>query len=152
MFNYGWKTKTFLGVLLAFSIILVFYLVSEHDAKANDLLIVENSQKIALGMEKYYTKYNVYPEANGLDLSQIKIITENGINKNGEKIYFRENLIWDREVGLNSKANEYTIDFTLTEKWQTWNITSREGAVCNIVEGLNMLCENKPATFLDYFR
>lgn len=152
MFNYSWKTKTLLILLLLFTIFLVIFLVRQHKAKAADLKVVEQVQIIAEGMENYFSKYNAYPDNISMDLSKVYLISDQGINIAGDYTYYQGRLDWDRSVILKSSNDSYVVEFQLTEKWNIWNIDSREGGFCNVSSGLNMACTNKPATFLDYFR
>jgi len=82
----------------------------------------------------------------------VKFISEEGVNNSGKIIFFQERFIWDRPVIITSSDKVYVLEFSLTEKWGIWGINSREGAVCNVTKGVRMICKNKEATFLDFFR
>lgn len=152
MFDYSWKIRLLIIIGFLLLLWLAIFLVQEHKNKARDLRVVENAQAVAETLENYYSKYNAYPSSEKVDLANIKMITEQGVGSTGNEIYFYNRLSWDRPVYLTSGSKDYLIEFSLTEKWKTWNINSREGAVCNIVSNMEMYCKDKPATFLDFFR
>lgn len=152
MFNYGLKFRIILFLFFVVIFFVAIILVRGHNAKANDLNTVYQAQKVAEGLEKYYSKFNAYPDIAKIDVSNIKIISDQGLNNRGDIVFFQDRLDWDRSVSLKSQGDFYSLEFTLTEKWSVWGIDSREGAVCSISNGIRMNCQNKPATFLDYFR
>ncbi|MDD5749643.1 MAG: hypothetical protein PHO91_02545 [Patescibacteria group bacterium] len=141
MFNYSLKTKIFL--IMAFVFLLVFLLIitTEEKRRADDLLLVAQAKQLAFGLERYYDKFNVYPDLTRSSAVSIGSISDKGVNVAGEqKYYFVRDFAWVGSATIISRADNYLIEFELKRKWPLWNIDKNKGGQCRITAAMNMVC------------
>jgi len=130
------------GISLTILIILVSTIISivSSYSRAKDLEVVSQSKQFANSLEMYFDKFNDYPvieEVNGKD---IFYITENGINEEGEVIYFNRKFKYSRPITFSSERFKYNISFELKNKWPLWNLNTGRGGNCVIKENIIMEC------------
>lgn len=140
MFNYSIQVKiTAIVVLLALIATLSMVVVKEK-SQGFDLYKVSYAQNIATSLERYFDKHNEYPELEKISLSDIQIITENGVNQAGDYLYFSQSkrIV---EGTLISKSDRYIIEFSLDNSWNLWGI-GKKGGLCRVSNNLDMICRS----------
>lgn len=141
IFDYSTKTKIIsIGVLVVLIGFLIF-LISYNNSRGRDLETVIQAQSLATGLERYFDKIYAYPESSKIDLSDIKIITEKGINQTGDYLYFKVPQP-ARSITLISTTERYLIEFELNNSWDLWGIDN-SGGTCRISNYLQMLCQSE---------
>ncbi len=138
MFNYSLKTKIIFSLGLLALIVLSMVLVNLQNSRARDLELVSQVRSLATDLENYYSKFNAYPEIKKTKVADIGILTENGFNQAGKKIYFRGNLNWAGEATLASNATNYSLEFSLQNSWPIWNLT--KAGRCRLTANMAMQC------------
>lgn len=139
IFDYGLKIKLILSMVFLSLIMLVFLLVSYQDSRADDLTLVSQLQVLASGLERYYDKFQSYPEAKRVAVENIRIISENGLNQSGNTVYYKVSGYWPRSAVLASDREDYTIEFTLDNSWSIW--PAQAGGACLLKSGMIMDCQ-----------
>lgn len=138
MFNYSIKVKIAAIVILIAIITAIVIVYRDNKSKGFDLYTISYAKNLGVGLEHYFSDYNSYLEISQTKLNKIKVITENGINQPGNKIYFRGS---NKDVSgtLVSTPDRYLIEVNLENSWDLWGIDSQGGS-CRISNNLEMLC------------
>ena len=140
MFDYSIKTKViFIGALVVLIGLLAF-LITYNNSQARDLEMITQARNLATSLENYFAKNYSYPSIDQMKVSNIKVISENGLNEAGDYLYFKE-LDWVMEGTLLSTKDRYIIEFDLNHSWDIWNLDG--GGTCKISNYLEMLCVSK---------
>ncbi|PWB38540.1 MAG: hypothetical protein C3F02_03385 [Parcubacteria group bacterium] len=140
MFNYTARTKLYLLIALAIAIALAFFIIAIFNSRASDLRVASQSQILGAALENYYSKFNTYPSSPRIDASQIRTITENGINRPGEVTYYQTSFNWAKSVTYSSTGEEYNIEFEVTNSWPDWGAS--RGALCQLKTNLKLECRS----------
>lgn len=143
MFNYSIKIKIFLIGLLILAIASLIFLTSINKSRGRDLYRVSQAKVLATSLELYFDKNYAYPEFAKVNIKDIKLVTENGVNKNGDYIYFQGPAKLLDEGTVVSTPSRYVIEFTLEKSWDLWGISSSDGGVCRISNYLQMVCRSQ---------
>lgn len=136
--KYSVLTKIIIATALILGIVLVIWFRSYSYDRSKDLAMVAYSKSFAVALEKYYDKFNAYPLSEKINLNSIMYLTENGINQQGDFLYFRRSFDWPRSGTYSSDGNNYAIDFGLEKSWDIWSI--KGNGLCRIATGVNMAC------------
>jgi hypothetical protein len=140
MLDYSIKTKAiFIGSLVVLIAVLIF-LINYNNSKARDLEMLTQVRHLATSMENYFAINYSYPEVDQMDIANISVISENGVNKEGDYIYFKKSK-WVMPGLLTSMKDRYIIEFDLNHSWDTWEL--KGGGTCKMSNYLEMLCQSK---------
>lgn len=142
MFDYSVKAKAISISLLVVLLIALVYLINYNNSRARDLEMVAQARTLATGMEKYFAKNYSYPELAKMKLSKVKVVTENGINQNGDYLYFQAP-DWVMDGTVQSTPNRYLIEFDLNHSWELWGLSDFGGGTCRLSNNLKIVCANK---------
>jgi len=132
------------GIVVAVLIIvisIIVFIVLNY-SRAKDLEIVSQTKQFSNSLEIYFSKFNSYPVIDKVDGNSILYITENGINEEGEVIYFKKDIIYSRPLTFESNRNSYSLEFSLKNKWPLWNLNTGKGGTCLIKEKMIMECHS----------
>lgn len=140
MFNYTLRTKLNLLMLLIAIIAMISVWIFVTDSQADDLALVSQSQNLAISLERYFDQYNSYPATPRLEVSNLKNISENGINQVGDVSYYQEQ-DWSGSAVLSSDGKDYTIEFKVKNKWPVWG--ADRGQTCYYKTGVAWSCAKK---------
>ncbi len=143
MFNYSKKNKILIIVGIIIIIISIIFIIRYNNSRSKDLTFISQINEFANGLERYYDKFNTYPEAVKVDLEEIRGLSDNGFNKSGELIYFNRSFDWSRLGKYISNGNDYLIEFNLDNSWPVWNIESSKGGKCRLKTNIIMECISK---------
>lgn len=141
MFDYPLKTKIILVLSLLVVISGLYFVSSYNTSRARDLYMVSQVRTLATAMENYFDLYNHYPEIAKVNLSSVRALSENGLNKPGEKIFFSNSKDFLRDGSITSSEGRYIIEFRLERSWDTWQIDSYGGGTCRMSNNLVMICQ-----------
>ncbi|MCB9802854.1 hypothetical protein H6761_02435 [Candidatus Nomurabacteria bacterium] len=142
LFNYSKKVKV---ILLAILLLLVFSTITLlvfDRSRVKDLELVEQVKVFATALEKYYDKFQIYPESKEINLETISFLTENGLNQKGEVTYYQKVENFKRPVSFLSSGNHYTLKFNLKNKWGLWGLDSWRGGECRMLSNLALSCQS----------
>jgi len=140
LFDYSITVKAILIGVLIILIGLLVFVTKYSNSRSYDLYRVSQARELANSLERYFDKNNSYPETSSINISSIKIITENGINQTGDYVYFKQgNGVID--ATLVSTKERYIIQFNLDNSWEVWNIDSKNGGTCRVSNYLKMICQ-----------
>ena len=128
-------------MIFLFLIMGIFLLVSDQDSRASDLQLVGQLQALATGLEKYYDKFYSYPPTSRLAVENIRVVTENGFNQEGNLVYYQKSATWPRSAVLSSEGQDYKIEFVLDHGWSAWQ--AKAGDTCFLKSGLIMECRTE---------
>jgi hypothetical protein len=140
--RYSLQTKAiFVGAILL-AIVLIVFLVRHQNSRSRDVQLVANAKILATALERYYAFYRTYPEWDQASLDKVKFISDQGINKNGETIFYTNNFIWpeDADITLAIQSDDYQLDFTVHNSWPAWGVTKAKGGRCRVLKEVNFLC------------
>jgi hypothetical protein len=141
MFDYSIKTKViFIGALVVLIGLLTF-LITYNNSRARDLEMVTQVRSLATSLENYFAKNYSYPAIDQMKVSNIKVVSENGLNEDGDYLYFK-GAEWVMEGTLLSTKERYIIEFDLNHSWDVWNLQD-SGGTCRVSNYLEMLCVSK---------
>lgn len=141
MFNYSLRTKIILLLGLVSLIVVMIIISYDSQKKSQDLTMVSQVKFLASSLERYYDKFNAYPEIAKMDVSSIKIITDQGVNNDeGKRVFYKKNFNWDLGTTIVSRSDNYSIEFRLNNKWPIWNLDKNGGGKCRISANLVMQC------------
>ncbi len=140
MFDY---TKKQIGLFLTaflFLLLLGLAFVYVDSNRAKDIQTVSQAQVLAGSLENYYHRYNAYPEIKEISVEQVKILTENGVNQNGNIVYYRSIADWPRPVTIVSSEENYLIKFSLKNSWPIWQLDNFFGGSCRLTNNVVLNC------------
>jgi len=141
MFHYSLRTKIFIAMALVSALLIVLIVVSDGQRKSKDLLLVSQSKALAVAWERYYDKFNAYPDLEKMSVSNLQSLTDQGVNNpEGKIIYYQKDFVWAGPATIASRADNYSIEFELNNKWPIWNLNSRSGGYCRITANMVMQC------------
>lgn len=141
MFNYSTRTKVFLSMALVSMLVIVAIITFDSQKKSRDLLLVSQVKILANSLERYYDKYNAYPDIVKMDVADIKSLSDKGINSNeGKTIYYKKDFTLAGSATIASRADNYSIEFRLNNKWSLWNLNKMSGGKCRITANVVMQC------------
>ncbi len=136
------RIAIFIISLLAVIIIIVTIIFAILNySRAKDLQVVSQTKILANSLEIYFSKFNDYPVIEKVKGDAILTITENGINENGEVVYFKKSFKFTRPVNFESSIDSYKIDFNLKNKWPLWDLNTMKGGYCSITKNMIMKCK-----------
>ncbi|MFA5126919.1 MAG: hypothetical protein WC465_02890 [Patescibacteria group bacterium] len=141
MFNYDLKTKIISGFILALLIAGASWLVSYNRSRSQDLLTVIQAKNLAIALEKYYDQRQNYPIASSMPVDDIMQISEQGINQEGNKVYWQTTGVWPRSATYVGQSDNYAIYFTLENAWTIWGLKSLKGGVCGFTKNVVWQCQ-----------
>ena len=142
MFNYSLRTKVLLSMALVSMLVIVTIIIFDSQKKSRDLLLVSQVKILANSLERYYDKYNAYPDIAKMDVEDIKFISDKGINNSeGKVIYYKKEInVLAGSATIASRADNYSIEFRLNNKWPIWNLDKMSGGKCRITANVVMQC------------
>lgn len=141
MFNYSLRTKVFLSMALVSMLVIVAIITFDSQKKSRDLLLVSQVKILANSLERYYDKYNAYPDIVKMDVADIKSLSDKGINNSeGKVVYYKKDFILAGDATIASRADNYSIEFRLNNKWSLWNLDKMSGGKCRITANVVMQC------------
>jgi len=140
MFNYSIKVKVFAILLLIAITVAIIVFTNNSKSKGFDLYTISYAKNLATSLENYFDDNYSYPEISQTNLANIKVITETGVNKQGENIYFRQSKK-TIDGTLVSTAERYVIEVNLANSWDLWGI-GKNGGSCRISNNLEMACRS----------
>ena len=140
MFNYSLRTKIILAAMLIIAIVGLVFLLRYDSSRARDLELVTQAKNLASSFEVYYDKFNQYPQISQTDVRNISIISEGGVNKTGQEVYFQKNFEWAGSATVASQDNNYVISFTLDNDWELWSVEA--DGTCQIRNNVVISCQN----------
>jgi hypothetical protein len=140
MFNYSKKIKVISIIILAILVVLIGFMIYFNNSRANDIVAFTQAKELALSLEKYYDKFNAYPETEKIKADVLLKLTDNGFNQSGDIIYWQRNSDWAREASYISDGDSYTIRFLINNKWTMWGINTQKGGICTIATNMNISC------------
>lgn len=126
-------------LVLIILISTIIFIISSY-SRAKDLEVVSQSKQFANSLEMYFDKFNDYPVIEEVSGKDILYITENGINEQGNTIYFNRKFKYSRPITFSSERFKYNIGFKLKNKWPLWNLDTGKGGNCIIKENVIMEC------------
>lgn len=122
-------------------LVIVAIITFDSQKKSRDLLLVSQVKILANSLERYYDKYNAYPDIVKMDVTDIKSLSDKGINNSeGKIIYYKNNFILAGSATIASRADNYSIEFRLNNKWSLWNLDKMGGGKCRITANVVMQC------------
>lgn len=127
---------TVASIVIISGIIFVYFYYS----RAIDVQMVAQTQTMATALESYYDRYHAYPTVSETEVSNIKLLSENGFNKEGKVIYFKSNFSWPRPVTLVSSGSNYLFKFSLKNSWPIWKIDNFFGGQCRLTNNVILNC------------
>jgi len=142
MFDYSIKTKVIFILSLVVLIVALIFLTNYNNSRSKDLEIIRQAKNLAISMERYFDKNYAYPEFSKIKLDGVQAVTENGLNQEGDYLYFRSEG-WAKDGSIVSTKERYIIEFELDNSWETWEVNSGSGAFCRISNYLEMICQSK---------
>jgi hypothetical protein len=140
MFNYSKKIKIISLVILAVLVGLIIFMVYFNNNRSDDIVVFTQSKELAVALEKYYDKFNEYPELEKTRTNLLTKLTDNGFNQEGDIIYWQGGYEWARGASYTSDSNNYTIIFRINNKWPMWGINTYNGGICTIATNLSISC------------
>jgi len=141
IFDYSKKIKIALVIILAILIIVLVWFCIYDRSRVKDLRVVNQAQTLATALEQYYDRFNAYPQISEIDANSIKLISDHGLNKSGELVYYRLQEEFVRPVTLLSSGTDYVINFELKNKWPVWQLIN-SGGECNLATNMLMICKS----------
>lgn len=138
MFHYSLKTKILLALALVVLIILSIILVQWQNSRTRDLELISQVRALATGLENYYSQFNAYPEIKKTKAYDIDILTENGFNQAGKKVYFNGDINWAGEATLAANSTNYSLEFSLKNSWPVWGLS--QAGRCRFTANMAMQC------------
>lgn len=141
MFNYSLKTKfiillVFLGLTAATVMIIAFGF-----SRMSDINKIAEARVLAASLERYYDKFQSYPlmkKTAGID---IMIVSDKGLNQEGDVVYFKKTTDWLDEAVVASDGQSYGISFELARSWRPLGIDSFAGGSCLLTTNLILKCQ-----------
>lgn len=138
--EYSLPVKIGFVAAIVIAIILIVWLSNYNKSKAQDINMVIQTKSLATALERYYDKFNSYPNSSTINLSSLMVLTENGINQEGDTMYFRRDFEWARSGKYFSDGNNYAIDFDLEHSWAIWGLDGFGGGKCRVATNVTMGC------------
>ncbi|MCD4760502.1 hypothetical protein K8R42_01250 [bacterium] len=140
MFNYSPKIKALSVLIIIIVIIGVILLVRYNNSRSRDLELFSQAKILAIALERYYDKFYSYPESTVIDVTSIRMITDQGLNQEGNIIYFMQSFEWAAPASYTSNGTDYSIEFNLNNSWPVWNLEGRGGGLCRLTRNINIKC------------
>ncbi len=140
MFNYSKKKLIFFAIIVLILLLTVLALVYLNNSRSKDLQTVAQVQILANALENYFANYNIYPSTAEIDVSQIRLLSDQGFNQTGKEIYFQADYTWPRPVRLVSSGSNYLFKFTLKNSWPIWQLSNFNGGNCRLTNNLVLNC------------
>ncbi len=140
--RYSTQTKTiFVGAIIV-AVVLIIFLLRYQNSRSRDVELVANAKILATALEKYYTFYHTYPEWSKDSIDKIKFISDQGVNKDGAEIFYRNTYEWptDADITLAIQNDDYQLDFTVYNSWPAWGVTKAKGGRCRVLKEVTFLC------------
>ncbi|MDQ5970626.1 MAG: hypothetical protein QG603_403, partial [Patescibacteria group bacterium] len=111
--RYSLQTKAIFVGAIILAIVLIIFLVRYENSRSRDVQLVANAKILAAALERYYTFYRTYPEWDKATLDKVKFISDQGVNKDGETIFYANNIVWpeDADITLAIQSDDYQLDF-----------------------------------------
>lgn len=141
MLDYSLKTKIIAIASLIILLVSLIWLINYNNSRSRDLMMLTQVRDLAVSMERYFDKHNKYPEISKTKLTDIKTITDNGLNQPGDYLYF-QSAAWLADGTITSAKDRYIIEFGLNNSWDLWALKSG-GGTCRISNYLQMICQDK---------
>jgi len=141
MFKYNIKTKVIIIAIFIAVLIVMVIALQNYSSHSKDLVLVNQVRVLATGLENYYDKFNAYPSSDKIVIDNISYITENGLNQEGNTLYFKNNFKWDRAVAYSSNGKNYKIEFVLNNSWPLWGL-DKGGGSCRMTYAITMQCSS----------
>lgn len=140
--RYSLQTKAIFVGAIILAIILIVLVTRHEDSRSRDIETVSNARLLATALERYYTFYRTYPEWDKATLDKVKFISDQGVNKEGETIFYTNNIVWpeDADITLAIQSDDYQLDFTVHNSWPAWGVTKAKGGRCRVMKEVNFLC------------
>lgn len=138
--RYSWQTKAIFTGTVVVAIVLLVLLVRHEDSRARDLELASQAKVLAIALEKYYAIYRSYPDLEKLTLDKLKIISEKGVNKDGNQIFYRNTVVWPEHATLAIQSDDYQLDFTVYNSWPAWGVTKSKGGRCRFMQAAKFVC------------
>lgn len=129
----------FIGSILAVIAVIVF-IVRAEASRAKDVQLVAEARALAVALERYYSDYRSFPAFDKNFLTTVSYISDQGINKKGEKTYYDSNFKWPMDSTLAVQNDDYQLDFTVKNSWPAWGINKLGGGRCRIMKNTVLLC------------
>lgn len=139
MFKYSLQTRIIIVVVFIAVVIAMILAVRNHNSHSRDLALVNQVRVLGNSLEKYYDKFHAYPASDQILLTDLKYITENGVNQSGDDFYFKNKYGWDRQVVYSSNGKNYKIEFMLDNSWPLWGLPDGSG-ICQMTYAMEMQC------------
>lgn len=138
--RYSLQTKAiFLGAIIL-AIVLIVLLVRYENSRARDLELASNAKVLAVALEKYYAIYRSYPDLDRVTLGKLNFISDQGVNQEGNEIFYRNLVEWPEHATLAIQNDDYQLDFTVYNSWPAWGVTKSEGGRCRFLQAAKLIC------------
>ena len=139
---FGYSKKIIIILSMSFAILLGagIFLLSKNQSRANDLAFVSQAQILATSLENYFDQTNQYPVLAETNLVNIKSLSENGWNQNGENIFYKAPDKFLRGATLVVEKDSYSIKFKLKNSWDVWGLAKFSGGECKITNNIQLSC------------
>ncbi len=138
--EYSLPVKVGFITAIVIAIIAIVWASNYNKSKAQDIKMVIQTKSLATSLERYYDKFNSYPKSSAINLNQFLILTEKGVNQEGDTVYFRRDFEWARTGKYSSDGNNYAIDFDLEHSWPIWGLEGFGGGKCRVATNVSMAC------------
>ena len=142
MFHYSLKTKLIIIVIFLALLVATIWLVKYNFSRSQDIQTIAQTKTLANALETYYAQYRAYPVSEGIGLSGIYLLSDQGLNTEGATTYWRMNRSWWREGAYISDGTKYIIQFDLKHGWQALGLKNG-GGICQISSGVVLQCQSQ---------
>lgn len=138
--RYSLQTKLiFIGAFVV-AIVAIVLVVRHENSRGRDIATVAEARLLAGALEKYYSLYYAYPDIDKITMDKLKFISDQGVNKNGSEIFYRNQREWPEDTSLAIQSDDYQLDFTVFNSWPAWGITRAKGGRCRILKEAAFYC------------
>jgi hypothetical protein len=127
------------GIILVLFIIFIVIGIN-NQARVKDVALVNQLKEVSTGLERYYSNFRRYPEAEDLDLNRDIIISDSGFAAPEKEIYYRGE-VTAGDATYSGNASSYEIRFKLRKKWPEVGVT--KGKYCIIKNSFTISCGEK---------
>lgn len=140
LFNYSKKSIIIFTVIFSLLLLTIIFLSVKNYSRAKDLVLLAQMQSLAQALENYYSQANQYPVLAETDYRQIKLLTENAWNQNGDYIFYKAPAKFLRDATLKVDKDNYILKFELKNSWKVWNLSKFSGGECTITNNIAISC------------
>jgi len=127
------------SVLVIMTLLIFFVILGLNNrARVKDIALIKELKEFSYGLEKYYSNYRRYPEAQQLNLSDNLIISDNGLAEPHGSVYYRGD-VDSGAASYSSDSLAYEIHFKLRRHWPVVGVTDSKD--CLVSNNFNISCE-----------